>query len=282
MLAGCAASYGTARHSAYQVVPYPSATSHPTSAEQSTTLAATEGYRRLVLVSAERLDTDVLAVAHDAARSRCATARRDELAAQGAYDVLRPVIAADSATAGELDGERWSVGAARFGGLHAIERALWTKKGCAAAGRLAAGLAPETLAVGFAFYRVILTPDHVLANAQAELAWAIDVPLTGREEQYSHHDVLDVLSAVAAARAAFDLVAPLGRLAAPGVTRLAAARFAALDQELSVLRAGAATTDGAFPSRSRRALASRLDGALAPLGVLSGLVAGFGSGRPYA
>jgi hypothetical protein len=281
-ISGCAASYGSAGRDTYRIAPYPSAASHPTAAEQATTLAATEGYRRLVLVSAEKLDADVLAIAHDAARGRCAAARQDELAAQGAFDVLRPVIAPDSATAEELDGERWSIGVARFGGLHAIERALWTTPGCAAAGRLAAALASEALAVGFVFYRVILTPDDIVATAQSELGWAVDVPLAGREEQYSHHDLADVLSAVATARAALVLVAPLGRLVAPGPTSLAVARFSALDHELSLIGANAATSDGAVSSQTWRALATRIDGALAPLGMLSGHVAGFGSGRLYA
>ena len=281
-LAGCSAGYGSSSQRYPTGTPYPAAVSHPTAAEQAATLRATEGYRRLLLTNAERLSSLLGTLSRDAGSGRLAAAQRDELAAQDAYDVLRADVATDSATADQLDGERWSVGASPFGGLHAIEAALWGHGACPVAHRLATALELQALLAGFVFYRMILTPDHILADAQSQLAWTVGVAVAGREEQFSHHDLVDVVSAVGAARSAFELVAPLGRLVATTTTAAVAARFAALGRVLSGLGPPASVVDNAIPASTWRAIATDTDAINAPLGDLSGLVAGFGSGRTYA
>jgi hypothetical protein len=256
--------------------------SHPSVAEQAATLAATEGYRRYLLTSAERLTGALRALAGDAARGDLAAARRTELDAQVDFDALRGDLAPDSATTVQLDGEPWSLGASPFGGLHRIERDLWARPDLAGARRVATGLAALSVQTAYVFSRAVLTPAEMLAEAQAQLEWAVAVPIEGREELYSHHDLADVVAAVAAARTAFALSAPLGRLRSPDAVTACARRFASLDGGLRLDGAPSSRRDAAIGVASWRSMAGSIDAADACLGTLEGDVQGFGSGRLYA
>jgi hypothetical protein len=256
--------------------------SHPSAAEQATALAATEGYRRYLLTSAERLTDELARIARTASRGDLSGARGAEQAAQGDFDMLRADIAPDSATAIQLDGESWSDGASPFTGLHVVERDLWAAQDLRAAARVAEGLAALALQTGYVFSRAVLTPAQMLAQAQAQLEWAVDVPLEGREELYSHLDLADVVASVVAARTALSLSAPLGRLVAPAAVRTCTRRFAVLGAALRSLGSPASRTDATIPLSAWRSVAGALDAADGAVGVLQGKVQGFGSGRLYA
>jgi hypothetical protein len=282
LLASCG-GYGAGARGAYDARATPTyAPSHPSVAEQQTTLDATEGYRRFLLTSAERLTSELEALAADARADDLAGARTSELAAQVDFDALRGDVAPDSAVAIQLDGEAWSIGASPFGGLHRIERELWGPVDLTAAGQRAEGLASLSEQVAFVLYRAVLTPAEMLAQAQVQLEWAVDVPLGGREELYSHHDLADVAAAIGAARTAFVLVAPLGRLVASAAVTRCARRFASLDATLRRLGPPASRSDASVTASTWASIAESAQSANGALGALDGDVQGFGSGRLYA
>ena len=174
------------------------------------------------------------------------------------------------------------MGAGPFTGLHLIERDLWATQDLGAARRAAAALADLAVQTGYVFSRAVLTPAQMLAQAQLQLGWAVAVPVEGREELYSHHDLADVVASVAAARTALSLAAPLGRLVDASAVATCARRFALLDGVLGSLGNPATRTDATIPLAAWRSIAGALDAADGALGVLQGDVQGFGSGRLYA
>ena len=282
LLAGCG-GYGDAAHAAYRDHHVRYGATHPSVAEQARTLTATLGYRRFLLTSSEGLAASLASVERDAAHGELAASRDAELAAQVDYDALRADIAPDSATSIQLDGEPWSLGGAPFGGLHLIERELWSSApDLARAGRVAAALAPTAVQIAYVLSRAVMTPAQMLAEAQAQLEWAVDVPLEGREETYSHHDLADVAASVHAARTAFDLTVALGHLVDPATEAACAARFAVLASVLRSLGDPEVRPDASIRVGDWQRLAAAIDAVDAPLGSMVGDVQGFSSGRLYA
>lgn len=279
LFAGCSVTYGAAHTYAPH---YPHAGAHPTTAEQIATLHATEGYRRFLLTSAEGLSTALGRIARDAASGNLAAARRDELAGQADYDVLRPAVQVNSATEDQLDGEPWSVTAGSLSGLHAIERALWSTNSLVVARRDALAMGPAAVTSAFVFSREVLTPDVIVAQVQSSLAWAAEVPVEQRAELFSHRDLVDVRASALAAATALHLVEPLGLLVAPSQTARARAAVDDLLRQLDTTAQPVSRPDASIASSTWRTLAQDLDAANATLGVLGGEVSGFGSGRTYA
>jgi hypothetical protein len=266
----------------YAPAQYGASPTHPSPAEQAATLSATAGYRRLLLTTAETYAADVQRLATDATAGNLSAARTDELEAQSAYDVLRASIQPDSATADEIDGEAWSTGSSPFVGLHAIERSLWDGPSASGITKDAAQLAASSATIAFLFYRAVLTPQQITAQAQGTLSWVVNVPIQQREELYSHDDMLDVTASIDAANRAFELVAPLGRIVDSATTALVASRFAVVESALASLGNAPARLDDTMSTAQWRALAVDVDAVNAPLGTLTGDLAGFGSGRLYA
>ena len=279
---GSTSAAGTASTTTYGTAQYGASPTHPSPAEQAATLAATAGYRRALLTAAESYAGDVQRLEAAIGAGDLSAARSDELAAQRDYDVLRPNIQPDSATANAIDGEAWSTGSGSFAGLHAVERSLWNGSGTSGAARDAAQLVNSSATVAFLFYRAILTPQQISAQAQSTLDWVVDVPIQQREELYSHDNMLDVAASIDAARSAYELVAPLGRMVDPATTTLVAARFATLDSALGQRGDVASRLDDSISTAQWHTLAVDVDAVDAPLGTLTGDLAGFGSGRLYA
>ncbi len=283
-LSSCSA-YSSATHaSSYDALPpYPRTSSHPSDAEQAATLAATVGYRHFLLAHSERLTLELSALAIAAAAGQLDAARSDELVAQGDFDALRGDLASYSATAVELDGERWSEGAARFGGLHAVERDLWGRHDELRAASLTAhGLVLTSLDTTYLFLRADLSPAQILGEAEGQLQWATAVPVAGREEEFSHRDLLDVDAAYGAAHTAVELTDRLSLLVAPSTEARASAALGSLGRTLAKLGDPASVVDASVPLATWQTIATELEAAAAPLGELQGDDEGFGSGRLYA
>lgn len=281
LLSSCV-GYTSARHDYTAPPPYPSAPAHPTRGEQSTTLRATEGYRRFLVVHAQRLTQLLWGVSNAARAGRRVAAEHDELAAQGTFDAIRADLAPDSAIAVELDGEPWAIGAAPLGGLHAVERDLWARDEPTAAGRVAAGLVNPSIVAAYGLSRAVLSPAQIVAEAQDQLTFVVDVAIPGREEQSSHLDLVDVAAAVTTAKVALDLCAPLGELVAPATTATATRRLELLVRAVDGLGRPADHVDASIPLARWQALAVDADAVNAVLGQLQGEVEGFGTGRLYA
>ena len=284
LLAACG-GYAAASHaSGYPTSPSAGdGASHPSVAEQATTLAATEGYRRFLLTSAERLTTELSAIAVAAAHGDATAARRDELAAQCDFDALRADIAPDSATAIQLDGEAWSVGAGPFTGLHLIERDLWATQDLGAARRAAAALVDLAVQTGYVFSRAVLhaRPDRSpRPSSSSGGPW----PSRSRAARSCTRTTTSPTSSRRSPRRAPPCPLPRrsGASSTPRPWRTCARRFALLDGVLGSLGNPATRTDATIPLAAWRSIAGALDAADGALGVLQGDVQGFGSGRLYA
>ncbi len=211
----------------------------------------------------------------DAADGDDAAGRRDELAAQADYDAFRALDNGYSVNGPSLDELATDVEPGEtFGGLHAVERDLWTSGPLAAD---VASLAAQAPVAEFLLGREHLGPEAIGAVAVDQLDWVVDDALPDSQEQYSHLGLVDVAATEEAAHRSFSAVQPLARLVDPALTAAVDARFAALDADVSALGDPTAVVDTAPPPAARLALARELDATAATLARLAGELAPFGT-----
>jgi iron uptake system component EfeO len=179
----------------------------PTAADLSLASAATEAYRTAVEDDGSHLVADVQQLTADVGRGDLAAARTDELRAQGDFDRIRFVDAASPQNAAAVDALVGQVlPGDTVGGLHGVEQDLW-------AGGDAAPVLPSLDVQATVAARLVgrerLSPAVVAEVAVQQLDWVVDQALTGREEQFSHLDLVDVAAGVGAASQAFAAIRPL-------------------------------------------------------------------------
>lgn len=252
---------------------------------QAASLAATDGYRRAVLLAAQRFATDTARLRTDVAERDLAQARSAELAAQADFDTLRPQIAWRSIAALEIDALATDIGPhARFTGLHRVEQGLWPGSGGALGTGTAAAadaLATQAAVLPFALSRVIRTPQAVLSDGVTELDWVDASAGPGQEEQFSHLDAVDVAAGVGAAEAGFALVHPLAMLLDPAGTASVSALFADLDRAVAVLGPAGTRTDSEIPRADWLAAGQHVDATANALAGLAGTLSGATNGAGY-
>ena len=153
-------------------------------------------------------------------------ARTDELAAQADYDRFRALEIDDQVTAATLDELAGDVGVHQsFGGLHAVERDLWTSGDAA---EDISGLVAQAPVAQYLLSKEVLAPEAIASTGVDELSWVDDTAVPGREELYSRHDAVDIAATVGAAHEAFVSVEALGHLVAPSLTASVGQLFARL------------------------------------------------------
>jgi iron uptake system component EfeO len=247
--------------------------------ERNLASSATEDFELAIRLAAGTLDTDTQALAVAAANGDTAVAEEDELAAQSAYDAVGQVLDENRAEAEEFDGLAADTPPGTpFSGLHLVERDLWEG---ANAGAAAAALEADAPVVALILSRVHLGPTAIVTVGVNALGWVNNDVVTGNEEAYSHLDSVDAVAGVAAARTAFDMVAPLGRLAAPGATRTVVAQFARLAERVDTLGPPGTRVDPEIAQSSWRALAQQVDATASALSTLGGDLAHFSAGGAY-
>jgi iron uptake system EfeUOB component EfeO/EfeM len=252
---------------------------------QNASLAATEGYRRFVVQSAQTFVSDSESLQSALAAHNLVGARASELAAQAEFDDIRPQVRWGTLSALDLDGraDQFPPGTA-FVGLHRIEKGLW---GGSVPSGIVDALVAEGPAIQFSLARKILTPESILKADVYELDWVDSAAVPGREEVYSHLDTIDVEAGIQAARAGFDVVEQLGDLVATAQTQTVAARFDSLIDALAALGPAGAEPDSAVPGIAWRSVGQQVDATASALAVLAyqlgsaGTGAGFGSYGRY-
>jgi iron uptake system EfeUOB component EfeO/EfeM len=252
---------------------------------QNASLAATEGYRRFIVQSAQTFVSDAESLQSAIAAHDLVGARTSDLAAQAEFDDLRPQVVWGSETALDLDGraDQFPPGTT-FMGLHRIEQGLWG--GTLPTGTVDA-LVAEGPAIQFSLARTILTPQLIIEAEVYELDWVDSAPVPGLEEMYSHLDTVDVDAGVHAAQTGFGLVEPLGDLLAAAQTHTVAARFASLNLAVAALGPPGTAPDSAIPDLAWRSVGQQVDATASALAVLAselgsaGAGAGFGSYGRY-
>jgi hypothetical protein len=211
----------------------------------------------------------------DAAAADAAAAQGDDLAAQAAFDGFRVLEAGNAVNGSSIDELSTDVGALEsFGGLHAVERDLWTSGPLAVDVAALAGQAPVAQ---FLLGRVRLGPEAVGLVAVGQLNWVVDTALPVSQEQYAHRGLVDVAATEQAAHRSFNDIQPLARLVDPTRTATVAGQFALLDAEVAALGDPANTPDTSVAPPARLGLSRQLDATASSLARLVALLAPFGT-----
>jgi iron uptake system EfeUOB component EfeO/EfeM len=245
---------------------------------QPTTLAAeaaTRSYAVQVQAATAAFVASIGALRADIAGGNMATARTDELDAQADYDAFRDLERGNSVNASTLDElDTDVVPGETFGGLHAVERDLWSG-GPAAAD--AAALAAQAPVAQYLLSHLRLGPEAIASVAVDQLDWVVDTALPYSQELSSHLGLVDVAGTVDAARQAFGDVAPLARLVAPGLTATVTSDLATLEVDVTALGPPRTTPDISVTPAQRLAVSQQLDATASTLARLTAELTPYGT-----
>jgi len=257
-----------------------------TPSEAVAAAAAIAGFRTEVDAAAAGFVGDVDRLQSAVDRGSLLAARSDQLAAQADFDRFRLLQTGDATTASTLDELATDVGAGQtFGGLHAVERDLWTPGLTPAAATADAatdlsGLVAQAPVAEYLLAREVLDPEAIGTTAVSELGWVDGTAIPGREEQYSHLDGVDIAATVSAAHDAFGDIEPLGHQVAPTLTASVASSFDRLEAEVARLGPPATVVDGDISPATRLGLSQQVDATAAVLARLAALLVPFGTAGP--
>ncbi len=274
LLAGCGANAHVAARTTTTI-----AGKVPSRAEQAAALFATTRYRRQIVQAAEGFSTSVNALDGALRSGDRQAAIKAWAAAQGSFDVLRPVLLGGPASSATYDGQLLAGSKTKGQGLHAIERALFQ-------GPLSDGLAamPELRAAGpqlvIGLFRTILQPSAIAVNQVHALGFLADHVLSSSQERVSHRDLVDVLAIIHAVRGGFNALHPLANLVDPKQLSATSTGLDQVDALLSTLPPGA--TDAEVPTEVWARLGRLVSVLQFDFGQLAGSTAGYSSGRYYA
>jgi Imelysin len=250
----------------------------PSAAQRAQAASATSTYRSSVADDGNRLVSDVARLAGAVDRGDVAAARSAELAAQSDFDQIRFVDAASPQNVASIDDVGGAVPpGATFGGLHAIERDLWSGGDAAAdlaSLRVQAAVAQEVVA------RQSLSPAIIATTAVSQLNWVVDIAVPGREELYSHHDDADIDAGVTAANQAYAAIAPLACTVDAVQCRVVATDLASLTAAVADLGPPLEVPDSALTDAVQRNLATSTDRAADALAGLGTALLPFGTAGP--
>ena len=254
---------------------YGSATGRPGQPTTLAAAAATRAFAVQVQDATAAFVTSVGALQSDVARGDVAAARSDELDAQAGYDDFRDLERGNSVNASTLDElDTDVVPGEAFGGLHAVERDLWSGGPTSSD---VASLAAQAPVAQYLLSRLRLGPEAIGSVAVDQLDWVVDDALPSSQEHSSHLGLVDVAATVDAAGRAVDDVAPLGRLVAPGLTTTVTADLAGLEAEVASLGPPRTTPDTSVSPAARLALSRQLDAAASTLARLTARLAPYGT-----
>ncbi|MBV8463487.1 MAG: hypothetical protein JO368_09355 [Acidimicrobiales bacterium] len=256
----------------------PTIASGVTTSDRDASSTATRAYRATLAQDAGRLVADVQRIATAVDAHDLAGAQSADLAAQADFDQLRAVDAADPQNAAGVDALAGQVLTGdSFGGLHGVERALWSGGDASA---LLPSLEEQTVVTRELMARQTLSPVTIASVAVSELDWVVDQALPGREEQYSHLDLVDVAAGVAGAQQAFTAVQPLACAVEPAACRGAATDLDAVRAAVASLGPASSVPDAALTSPVRRAISQKADAAANALAGLEAPLVRFGAAGP--
>ena len=252
----------------------------PTTAQQAATLDATNLYRTQIVRASESFVAATTALVADVRHGRLLASRSDELAAQGALDIIRPVLTTGFSAVPPLDALlRNQVPGRTPQGLHAVERALWSGR-ISDALHPAMRLAADGRVLEVLVYRTVLTPSFICDRLRGLLAWTVQNSIDTSQEIYSHRSLFDVAVVARSVQLSMTGIDRIGALVNPALTKLLETRTRQMLAD--VQRAGVTTVDQLVAPGTWQSLAHRMDALQMVLGEMSGALSGFGTGRLYA
>jgi iron uptake system component EfeO len=208
-------------------------------------------------------------------------ARTDELTAQADYDAFRTLAAAAPPDVPRIDLLASDVASGQtFGGLHAIERDLWTSGPVAADVTALVGQTPLQhlmMARPLLVTRQWFDPEAIGSTAVDELGWVGDDALPVEQEQYSHLGLVDIDATTQAADQAFTAIEPLAHQVAPALTGHVGDAFTSLNAEEHVLGDPASVSDSTVTPAARLALSRQIDATASTLAALTARLTPYGA-----
>ncbi|MGB7049971.1 MAG: hypothetical protein WBG41_00225 [Acidimicrobiales bacterium] len=239
---------------------------------------ASGAYRSVVAADGNRMLADLTHLGDAVDRGDLTGARAAELDVQADFDEIREVDAASPQNVASLDGLAGEVPpGATFGGLHALERDLWTT------GNPATDLPSVEVQASVANYVVAnqsLAPSTIVATAVAELGWVVEQAIPEREELYSHHDDVDIAAGVTAAQQAFSAVRPLACSLDASGCQEALAALGTLEATVAALGPPADVPDSLLTPPVQHDLSEETDRAADALAALDAPLLPFGTAGP--
>jgi iron uptake system EfeUOB component EfeO/EfeM len=237
--------------------------------------AATRDFAAEVQSSAAAFVNSVAALQTDTAKGDMAAAQADELAAQGEYDAVRALESGNSINASTLDVLDTDVLPSQsFGGLHAIERDLWSGGPLATDVAALVGQAPVAQ---YLLSRQRLCPEAIGIVAVDQLNWVAGTALPSSQEHTSHLGLVDVVATEQVARQVFRIVQPLAHAVDPVRTAAVAGQFVTLSVAIAALGPPTTTPDTSVTPTARLALTRQLDATATTLARLVAELAPFGT-----
>jgi iron uptake system component EfeO len=254
------------------------AESGPAATERAAAATVTAVYRSAATSDAAGLVTDVSRLALAVHNGDVSAAQSAELAAQGEFDEIRFVDAASPQNVASVDALAGAVPpGATFGGLHALERDLWS------AGDAAAdlpSLQAQTAVARDLVARQALSPATVMSVAVSELSWVVDIAVPEQEELYSHDDDVDIAAGLNGANQAFAAAQPLACTVEAVQCRTVAADLASLTSAVAALGPPADVPDSALTASVQRNLSEQADRAADALAALEVPLLPWGTAGP--
>jgi iron uptake system component EfeO len=159
-------------------------------------------------------------------------------AARIPYERIEPVAESFGDLDPRIDARENDVPAARWGGFHRIEKALWVDGSAAGMAPVADELLADVEELRTKVRSVDLQAAQIANGANELLGEVSASKITGEEERYSHIDLVDFEANVEGAQAAFEAVKPLmDAQSDPGAKEIEAA-FAKVEASLKPYRRG--------------------------------------------
>jgi iron uptake system EfeUOB component EfeO/EfeM len=247
-------------------------------AERAEASSATAAFHRATVAASASLVAEVGQLQAAIDRGATLAARADELTAQADFDRIRMLDGGNTINAAALDGLASQLASGEpFGGLHAIERDLWSSGNAADD---VSGLSVQAQVAEFLLAKESVSPEAIATVGADELSWMDEMAVPGREELYSHLDTVDIAATTAAAQSAFAAIQPLAQMVAPSLTTPVARQFSQLSADVAALGPPAQVADAAIPAGTRLMLSQQVDATASELAQLAATLVPFGTAGP--
>jgi iron uptake system component EfeO len=190
------------------------------------------------------------------------------------YERVEPVAESFGDLDPDIDARAGDVPAAKWGGFHVIEKALWVDDTTQGMTPVANKLLDDVKLLQKKVKTIKLEPAQVANGANELLSEVSASKITGEEERYSHTDLWDFVANVEGSKAAFDSVEPLLEASDPQLSSEIEQRFSDVDAALAPYKRGDGwVLYGELSEQDKRKLAQSIDALAEPLSQVSAKVA---------
>jgi iron uptake system component EfeO len=190
------------------------------------------------------------------------------------YESIEPVAESFGDLDPEIDARAGDVPAGRWGGFHAIEKALWQDDTTQGMAPVAAKLLEDVKLLQRRVATIKLQPAQIANGANELLGEVSSSKITGEEERYSHTDLWDFEGNVEGSEAAFDALRPLLEQRDPGLAAEIERRLADVEAALAPYRRGDGyVLYGELSEQDKRKLAQSIDALGEPISQVAATVA---------